>query len=143
MTDAAMTWDGWQFLLPIRVLPEHLDPQGHVNNVSFVRFIQDAAVAHWQAAAPAELQPGIAWVVRRHEIDYLRPAFLGDELAARTWVGEPSGATWERFTEIHRVADAQVVVKARTVWVLIDANSGRPRRVDARIISALRRNGAG
>jgi acyl-CoA thioester hydrolase len=130
---------GWEFFLPLRVMPEHLDPQGHVNNVTFVRFIQEAAVAHWLAAAPPELQSGIGWVVRRHEIDYLRPGQLGDELVAKTWVGEPSGATWERFTEIQRVETGQILVKARTVWVLLDANSGRPRRVDARMISALRR----
>ncbi len=139
MTDAT-GWDGWKFHLPIRVLPDHLDPQGHVNNVSFVRFIQDAAVAHWLAAAPPDWHNSIAWVVRRHEIDYLRPAFLGEELTVWTWVGEPSGATWERFTEIHRAGDGQILVKARTVWVLIDASTGRPRRVDSRITSVLRRS---
>jgi acyl-CoA thioester hydrolase len=126
----------WEFSL--RVEPEHLDRQGHVNNVAFVRFIQDAAVAHWLAAAPPELQTDIAWVVRRHEIDYFRPGRLGDELIAKTWVGEPTGATWERFTEIQRPADAQVLVKARTVWVLLDAKTGRPRRVDAHVVASLR-----
>jgi acyl-CoA thioester hydrolase len=69
-------------------------------------------------------------VCRRHEIDYLKPAFADEVLTVRTWVGVPSGASWERFTEIRRAVDGTVVITARTVWVLIDASSGRPRRVD-------------
>src|SRR5215204_5903437 len=90
------------FTLPLRVVEADIDPQGHVNNVAFVRYIQEAAVAHWRALAPAEVQSAVTWVVRRHEVEYLRPGMPGDELMVRTWVGQPLGATWERFTEIHR-----------------------------------------
>lgn len=119
------------------VRPDDLDQQGHVNNVAFVRYVQEAAVAHWTAAAPADLQAGYTWVVRRHEVEYLKPGLPGDELVARTWVGEPAGATWERFTAIAR-AGGPVLVTARTVWVLLDAATGRPRRVDARMVASLR-----
>ena len=121
------------FTLAIEVLDADVDPQRHINNVAYLRYVQDAAVAHWRSVAPAEVQAAVTWVVRRHEIEYLKLGLPGDELQAKTWVGEPSGATWERFTEISRVADGQVLVKARTVWVLLDAISGRPRRVDARL----------
>ena len=89
-----------RFAVAIRVVDSDIDRQGHVNNVAFLRFIQDAAAAHWTALAPQAALQAIAWVVRRHEIEYLRPGFPGDQLLAHTWVGEPSGATWERFTEI-------------------------------------------
>jgi len=131
--------DDATFTQSLRITEGDLDPQRHVNNVAFLRFVQDAAVAHWLAVADPQLQAGITWVVRRHEIEYLRPAFLDEELLVRTWVGEPSGATWERFTEIVRPLDNQTLVKARTVWVLIDLASGRPRRVDARVTSGLRK----
>ena len=113
----------------IRVAPEDIDRLGHVNNVVYLRYAQDAAVAHWLATAPPEHRETLVWVVRRHEIDYLKPAFRDDELLARTWVGEASGATFERFVEITRPADAEVVVRVRTVWVALDATSQRPRRV--------------
>lgn len=124
------------FTLPLAVRPDDIDRQGHVNNVAFVRYVQEAAVAHWTAAAPAEFQAAYTWVVRRHEVEYLKPAFPGDELVARTWVGEPTGATWERFTEVAR-ADGAVLATARTVWVLLDAATGRLRRVDPRMVAAL------
>jgi acyl-CoA thioester hydrolase len=126
--------DPTKFTLQFRVADADIDRQGHVNNVAFVRYVQDGAVAHWRSVAPAELQSSFTWVVRRHEIEYLRPAFPGEELLLRTWVGEPSGATWERFTEVLRVGEDKPLVTARTVWVLLDAASGRPRRVDGAMV---------
>lgn len=125
------------FTLPLEVRADDIDRQGHVNNVAFVRYVQEAAVAHWQAAAPADLRAAFTWVVRRHEVEYLKPGLPGDALVARTWVGEPSGATWERFTEVARAADGTLLVTARTVWVLLDAATGRPRRVDPRMVESL------
>jgi acyl-CoA thioester hydrolase len=121
------------FEMTMQVPDSDVDRQRHVNNVAFLRYVQEIAVAHWRSIAPPEIQSAVTWVVRRHEIEYFRPGLPGDELLLRTWVGEPSGATWERFTEISRPSDSQMLVKARTVWVLLDAVSGRPRRVDARI----------
>jgi acyl-CoA thioester hydrolase len=112
-----------------RVAPEDIDRLGHVNNVTFVGYVQDAAIAHWELVAPAAVRAAFVWVCRRHEIDYLKPAFAGDELTVRTWVGTPVAATWERFTEIAR-GDGTKVLAARTEWVLIDAATGRPRRID-------------
>ena len=128
---------GAAYTLTFRVEDIDIDRQGHVNNVAFVRYVQDIAVAHWRATAAADVQAAFTWVVRKHEIEYFRPGLPRDQLTARTWVGEPSGATWERFTEITRASDGQVLVKARTVWVLLDAATGRPRRVDARIAAGL------
>jgi acyl-CoA thioester hydrolase len=120
-----------RFIRPLTVLPEHIDRLDHVNNVEFVRMIQEVATEHWLSKAPDTMTAHYTWVCRRHEIDYLKQGKLSDELELQTWVGEPSGATWERFTEIHRPADGAILVTARTVWVLLDAVSGRPRRIDA------------
>ena len=87
------------FSLPITVSPADIDGLGHVNNVVYLRWMQEAATAHWESAASPELRAAVSWVVSRHEIDYKAPAFLGDRLVARTWVGEVRGATWERFIE--------------------------------------------
>jgi acyl-CoA thioester hydrolase len=122
-----------EFAQVVRVSADDIDRLRHVNNVAFLKIVQDAAAAHWRLVAPADVQAAVVWVVRRHEVDYLKPGFEGDELRVRTWVGEPTAATWERFTEITRPADGAVLVKARTVWVLVDAATGRPKRIDARM----------
>ena len=121
------------FQIEIVVQPEHIDAQGHVNNVVYVRWMQDAATAHWEAAAPGELRSMVSWVVTRHEVDYKAPAFVGEQLVVRTWVGEPSGATWERFIEIRRAADDRLLARGRSVYAALDASTGRPRRVDAEL----------
>lgn len=115
--------------LPLVAESADIDELGHVNNIVYLRWVQEAAVAHWRALAPAEAQAAVAWVVLRHEIDYSRAAMLGDELVARTWVGTAEGMSFERHTEIVRRRDARVLARARTVWCPVDLASGRPRRV--------------
>jgi len=119
------------FELPIVVQPADIDGLGHVNNVVYLRWMQEAAGAHWEAAAPAELRGQVAWVVVRHEIDYKAPAFEGERLVARTWVGEPTAATWERFIEIRRAQDDRLLARGRSIYAALDPATGRPRRVDA------------
>jgi acyl-CoA thioester hydrolase len=121
------------FELPILVAPGDIDAQGHVNNVVYLRWMQDAATAHWEAVAPEEHKAKVSWVVTRHEIDYKAPAFVGEQLIARTWVGEPSGATWERFIEIRRAGDDRLLARGRSVYAALDRATGRPRRVDAEL----------
>jgi acyl-CoA thioester hydrolase len=114
--------------LRVRVEAGDLDELHHVNNVVYLRWVQDIATAHWTAMAPAASLAAVAWVARRHEIDYLSAAVLGDELLVRTWVGEAEGLTFERFTEISGPG-GRVVVRARTLWVPIDRATGKPKRV--------------
>jgi acyl-CoA thioester hydrolase len=121
------------FELPILVQPADIDAQGHVNNVVYVRWMQDAATAHWESAAPAELRSRVSWVVTRHEVDYKASALVGEHLVVKTWVGEPSGATWERFIEVRRVGDGRVLARGRSVYAALDRVTGRPRRVDAEL----------
>ena len=117
------------YRMPLEVLPAHIDRLGHVNNVVYLQWMQTVAEAHWRAVARPEDQAGIVWVVTRHEIDYESPAFPGDRLEARTWVGEWTAATCERFIEIRRASDARLLVRARSVWVALDAKTGRPKRI--------------
>jgi acyl-CoA thioester hydrolase len=114
------------FELPIEVSASDIDQLGHVNNVTYVRWIQEVAIAHWTAAAAAEDQARVVWVVTRHEIDYMRAAFLEDKIVARTWVGGASRIAFQRHTEIVRASDNAVLAKAVTTWCAIDAGTGRP-----------------
>jgi acyl-CoA thioester hydrolase len=118
------------FQLPITVQPADIDALGHVNNVVYLRWMQEAAAAHWEAAASVELRSLVSWVVVRHEIDYKAPAFDGERLIARTWVGEPTGATWERLIEIRHSEGDRLLARGRSIYAALDRSTGRPRRVD-------------
>jgi len=121
------------FEMTISVVPEDIDEQNHVNNTVYLRWIQEVATAHWQAIASSEAQEGIGWVVVRHEIDYKAPVGLGDDVVLRTWVGKATRLTFERFTEILRRSDGQLLSKARTLWCPINAQTGRPVRVSLEV----------
>ncbi|MGE5925895.1 MAG: acyl-CoA thioesterase [Gemmatimonadota bacterium] len=110
-----------------------IDDLGHVNNIVYLRWVQEAATAHWRAAAPADAVDAVAWVVRRHEIDYRHPAMPGDRVVVRTWIGKADGLTFERLTAILRASDRRILAEARTLWIPVDARSGRPTRVSEEV----------
>ena len=122
-----------RFELAIQVLPEDIDLFDHVNNVVYVRWVQEVSTAHWVAAATDVWKEAIGWVVVRHEIDYLNPARLGDEIVGRTWVGTARKHIFERYVEIVRVRDRKVLARARSLWCPIDLRSRRLTRVGAEI----------
>lgn len=119
--------------LTVVVRPDDIDELHHVNNLVYLRWVQDVAIAHWRAAASAEAQREVAWVALRHEIDYLRAAVLGDTVVVRTWVGTASRLAFERHTEIVRQSDGRVLARARTLWCPVSTRTGRPTRVSAEV----------
>jgi len=121
------------FEMTVSVSRGDIDEQNHVNNTVYLRWVQGVATAHWQAVASPEAQETVGWVVLRHEIDYKTPAVLGDKIILRTWVGKATRLTFERFTEIRRNGDGQLLSKARTLWCPINAQTGRPMRVPAEV----------
>ena len=126
------------FEMTFTALPEHIDELGHVNNAVWVQWVQQVAVAHWEAVADPRHKDAYFWVVVRHEIDYLRAAHDGDRISARTWVGDaPHGARFDRFVEFTN-ADGKVCVRAHTQWAIIDKALGRPIRVPPEVVAPFR-----
>src|SRR6478752_4237985 len=116
------------FLCPMRW--SDMDAYGHVNNVVFLRYLEEARIdLLLTAAGPAGramLDDGI--VVVRHEIDYRKPlVHRVDPVPIVSWVEEIRNAS---FTVAYEIADdAGVYVEARTVLVLVDLEGGHPRRI--------------
>jgi acyl-CoA thioester hydrolase len=121
------------FQLTLRVTSDDIDQHGHVNNITYLRWVQDIATAHWQELASTEEQTGILWVVLRHEIDYQFAAVEDDELLIRTRLGQARGLTFERHVDVLRVEDQRLLVRARTLWCPLNPHSRRPQRLPARL----------
>lgn len=127
------------FSLPHVVTDEEIDEQGHANNVVYVGWMQDAAVAHsaalgWSAERYEQL--GMGWVARSHYVEYLRPAFAGDEIVIETHVADMKKATSRRAYRIVRRADGVVLAKAETIWAFVDYATGKPKRIPPEIADA-------
>ena len=114
-------------------VPEHaIDELGHVSNLKYLAWMQDIAIQHSTAQGwPVEryLENGAVWVVRSHFITYLRPAFAGQMITLQTWVAELGQRSSSRRYLVQRENDHRVLVEAETIWVYVDRQDGRPRRI--------------
>lgn len=144
-----------------RVRHHEMDALGHVNNAVYLNYLEQAGIEHsaalgYDAARLREL--GGYFIARRHEIDFLRPALAGDLLQVVTWIGEQRGAQAVReyvLARLDRPARGVVpadhflapgfalpgaaLVRARTYWVWVGAEDGRPRRPPTEVSAAFRR----
>ena len=110
----------------IVVTEDMIDDNGHVNNVVYVQWMQDVAIAHSKACGgyDAMKKAGGGWVARSHQIEYLRPSYLGEQITARTWVDSTTKVRSLRKYEFSR--DQALVARGETDWVYIDPVSERP-----------------
>jgi acyl-CoA thioester hydrolase len=151
-----------RFAAYFRVRHYEADAAGHVNNAAYLHYLEQAAIEH-SAAVGYPLgryrEMGTLFIVRRHEVDYLRPASPGDVLEVVTWAAEIRGPRAMRAYEVYRHGQAtsdvgtvsvpadgllptthvpagEPLVRARTQWVYVDLGSRRPLRVPAELIGA-------
>lgn len=142
------------FVSHVRVRFNECDPLGHVNNAVYLGYLEQVAIDHAAAAgwpsSRLQAEYGAVFVARRHEIDFLRPAFENDVLELTTWAESLSGARAIRGYRIRRAevspgsmppdrlmdpaaiatgADGAVLLTARTVWAFADVARGRPVRI--------------
>ena len=121
------------------VRDEEIDPQGHANNVVYVQWMQDAAVAHsaslgWPGRRYLDL--GAGWVVRWHKIEYHAPALAGDRVVVRTWVATMNKVTSLRRYRVLRLPDETLLATAETLWAFISYATARPTRIPPEIAGA-------
>ena len=116
------------FRYTFTIPPGSIDENGHVNNVHYVQWMPDIAVRHFDSLGgiPLIREIGATWVVRSHTIEYLSPAFAGQEIEARTWVVNLHRVRSLRRYAFVRKSDDRLIVKGETEWVLVDVNTGRP-----------------
>ena len=123
------------FNLSLIVTKNDLDALNHVNNITYLQWIQSVAEKHWNEISNADNDNKYVWVVIRHEIDYFLPALLNDEITINTYIGESYGVKSERFVEIKK--DDKLLAKAKTIWCLLDKNTMKPVKVPAEIMTIL------
>lgn len=119
-----------------RVEAKHLDALNHVNNVVYLKWVNDISEKHWELLSNDYLNSKYFWVCLRHEIDYLNQAVLGDEIRVFTWVGESEGVKSIRNVNIYK--GDTMLTKIKSTWCLIDAKTLRPTRIKDDILEVLK-----
>lgn len=122
------------FTYSARASAADIDALGHVNNIVYLRWVQEAASAHWAVLSNEAINKKYVWVVVRHEIDYLHAALLNDEITANTWVGKNAGVKSERHTQLYNTVTGKKLAEAVTTWCLLDAATMRPKRIEGDIL---------
>lgn len=136
MSDAAARVSP-EFRLDIVAAPHEMDQLEHVSNVVYIEWVLRVAQAHSDSLGydwAAYKRLGAVFIVSRHEIDYLRPAVAGDEIALVTWIESWKGASCIRCTSIRRTRDDVELARARTRWVMYSLSRQRPTRIPPQII---------
>ncbi|MDX6747304.1 thioesterase family protein [Polaribacter sp. PL03] len=123
------------FELKLIVTSENIDDLNHVNNVVYVEWMDKVAFEHWAFLTKNNPLPEYIWVVVKHEIEYLKQAVLGDVITVRTWVGETKGFKSERLMEFYK--NNLLLVKAKTVWGMLDAKTYKPSRIRENVLKVL------
>lgn len=117
----------------IIVTEQDLDELEHVNNVQYVQWIQDIAKEHWNQNVTDEIASTYFWVVVNHFIEYKSQAVLSDQIRIKTFVTESEGVTSTRHVEMYHQNTDRLIVKAKTVWCLMDSERKRPTRITEKI----------
>ena len=116
------------YLCPLRWAD--MDSFGHVNNVVYLRYLEQARV-EWMfmTAKQAGIEEfSLGTVVARHEIEYKRPlVYRSEPVRIETWVTRIGNAS---FTVAYELKDEDFVYAvAQTVLVPYNLAEERPRRV--------------
>src|SRR3954469_8855099 len=117
----------------VAIEPADIDHMGHVNNAVYLKWVQDAVVDYWRSVAPPEAVACHLWVALKHEITYLRPTFLQDNVVAEVIAERVEGA--RAFFSPVLKRGGEVLTEVRSCWCCLDAASLRPARL-ARDIAA-------
>jgi acyl-CoA thioester hydrolase len=141
--DLAGRIEGETHVLPIRVYFEDTDCAGVVYHANFLKFCERArsdfvrllGIEHQGLANPAQGEPAV-FVVRRVEIDYLKPGRMDDVLEVVTSCAEIGNASLKLAQDVRR--DGTLIARALVSVVLV-SRSGKPQRLGALVRNALQR----
>jgi acyl-CoA thioester hydrolase len=103
-----------------------------VNNAVYQNYLEQAAIEHSEQLGltfKAYQELGGVFIMRRVEIEYLRPAVAGDTLEITTWIKEIRGIRSLRCYEIRKQNQEHLLVTAEALWVWVEAKTMRPKPI--------------
>ena len=121
-------------VLPVDVADTHIDLMRHVNNVHYLQWLENVA---WDHSVALGMRPedytrlGQGMVVRRHELDYVAPALLGDRVLLATWIVGLDRLSLHRRYQFVRESDGATLFRGATHFVCVEIASGKVRRMPA------------
>lgn len=119
----------------IKITEEYIDLNNHVNNVQYVKWVEEIAAEHWDSVKHKLDFPDDIWMLLDHHIQYKKQVYLGDLITVKTYPKPPEGIRQPRKVEFY--CNDVVVVDSLTLWVFIDKNTQKIKRLDENWLSLL------
>ncbi|MFN4362543.1 acyl-CoA thioesterase [Chryseobacterium hispalense] len=113
----------------IKVTEEHIDRNNHVNNVQYVKWVEEIAGEHWDFVKHKTKNPEDIWMLLDHHIQYKKQVYLGEMLTIKTYPKTPEGIRQPRKVEFY--CNGQLVADSLTLWVFIDKGTQRIIRLES------------
>jgi acyl-CoA thioester hydrolase len=116
------------FTRRFRIRHYECDANGHLNNASYLRFMQEAAT---DASADAGYdedryrQMDRTWLAYATEIEYFQPCGYNDTLEVKTWVMDFRRASSRRVYEFRLADSGELIARAHTDWIYLNTQTGK------------------
>ncbi|SEL88492.1 acyl-CoA thioesterase [Acinetobacter sp. DSM 11652] len=120
------------FDLKIKAIAQDIDILGHVNNVVYVKWMQDVATAHIEQlglGVEQYLELKHAMVAVEHHMNYRKACFENDEIILRTWLNDLNAMYSFRQYAFFRPSDQSLLFVGNTKWACVEIATGRPKRL--------------
>jgi acyl-CoA thioester hydrolase len=124
-----------------KVTEDHIDFNNHVNNVTYLSWMIEAATQHSESVGFGYkecLKLGGTWIAKSHNIEYKKPSFINDELQMETWIEDIGKILSTRRYVLTRVSDGTIICEGKTEWVFVDSEKMRPMRIPSAIITGFK-----
>lgn len=115
----------------ITITKEAIDINLHVNNVMYIQWMQDVAMAHSQEVGDTfevQKQRSFMWVVKSHSIEYLHSAYEGEDIHVKTWCEKYKKSASIRGYEFTN-KKGQILARAKTIYVCLNSLTLRPMKI--------------
>ncbi|WP_434612487.1 acyl-CoA thioesterase [Arthrobacter sp. A5] len=132
--------------IPLQIRFGDIDSYGHVNNVTYLQYLEDARVQLFHTPLGAAAAPGtgpdesfddlvgedLYTLVGRHEIEYLAPlVFRPEPVFVNIWVTRLGGSSFEFGYTVGEKDDSVIYAQASSGVVMVSRLTGRPVRLSA------------
>lgn len=119
----------------IKITEQHIDLNNHVNNVQYVKWVEEIAGEHWDSVKYKLGFSDDIWMLLDHHIQYKKQVYLGDVVTIKTYPKPPEGIRQPRKVEFY--CNDTLVVDSLTLWVFIDKETQKIKRLDENWLSLL------
>jgi acyl-CoA thioester hydrolase len=111
-----------------------IDMLGHVNSAVYATYLETARIKYFLSRF-GRYEP--TFVLRRAELDYLAPLYLGEIAVVEMWVGSIGESSWEFRYRITEKNSGRIAIEAKTIQVWIDPDKGSKVKIPEKVKEVL------